>query len=512
MDKERFQDDFPQFPSTYWRDTEDIHSFPRLNQHVEADVAIVGGGITGLTTAYLLKDSGLKIVLVDAGKLIDGTTGYTTAKVTAQHGLVYNYIKSHFDLETAKNYYEFNNQAMKLIDEIIYNENIDCDYSIEDAVIYSTSKSNAKKLDKEKETYDEIGIPNEYKEEIPLEIEVEKALYMKSQAQFHPVKYLNKIIESLVEAGVDIYENTVAKGVQNGEKPVVKLREGGSITCKHVVDAAHFPFTDFRGIFSARLYPERSYIIASKSVKPYPGGMYASIDSPTRSIRATPYEGEDLWLIGGEGHKTGKGGDTYEKYLSLKGFAYDAFGLSNFQYRWSAQDMTSLDSMPYIGSLSDKQSNIYVATGYRKWGMTLGTGAARLIADLILGEPNPYQKMFAPDRFHADPDLAHFAEINAEAMKELVKGKLEFTKSSIDEMHKDHGEVIRINGQRAGVYKDLSGNVQIVDTTCTHMGCELNWNQGERTWDCPCHGSRFSTKGDVLEGPAKSPLKKLEDK
>lgn len=512
MDKDQLQNGFPKMPSTYWRDTEEVRSFSKLNQHAETDVAIVGGGITGLTTAYLLKDSGLKIALIDAGRLIDGTTGYTTAKVTAQHGLIYNYLKSHFDLDTAKNYYEFNNQAMKLIDEIIYKEKIDCDYSLEDAVIYSTEKSNAKKLDKEKETYDEIGIPNELREDIPLDIEVEKALYMKSQAQFHPVKYLSKVIEALVEAGVDIYENTVATGVKNGDKPVVKLKDGGSITCKHVVDASHFPFTDFRGFFSARLYPERSYIIASKSAKTYPGGMYASIDSPSRSIRATPFDGEDLWLIGGEGHKTGKGGDTFEKYLSLKQYADEKFGLTTFQYRWSAQDMTSLDYMPYIGPISNKQSNIHVATGFRKWGMTLGTGAARLIADIILDEVNPYQKMFAPDRFHADPDLAHFAEINGEAAKELIKGKLEYSKGNIEEMHKDHGEVMRINGTRAGVYKDLSGNVQIVDTTCTHMGCELNWNQGERTWDCPCHGSRFSTKGDVLEGPAKSPLKKLEDK
>lgn len=511
MARGEMQDGMPRFPETYWREKE-VQSFPQLTKSMETDVVIVGGGITGLTTAYLLKDTGLKITLIDAGKLIDGTTGYTTAKVTAQHGLIYNYLESHFDLETAKNYYEFNDQAMKLMDEIIFNEKIDCDYAREDAIIYTTEKSNTKKLDKEKETYDRIGIPNELKEETPLDVGAEKALYMKSQAQFHPVKYLSAIVEKLVEAGVTIYENTAATGVKNGGKPVVKTRNNATITCRHLVDASHFPFTDFRGFFSARLYPERSYIIASKSVKPYPGGMYASIDSPSRSIRSTPYNGETLWLIGGEGHKTGKGGDTYEKYLSLKNYADKQFGLNTFDYRWSAQDMTSLDYMPYIGPISKKQSNIYVATGYRKWGMTLGTGAARLLADLILSEPNPFQKVFAPDRFHADPDLKNFAEINGEAAKELVKGKLEYTKGSIEELHKDQGEVMRINGKRAGVYKDLSGNVQIVDTTCTHLGCELNWNQGERTWDCPCHGSRFSTKGDVLEGPAKSPLKKLEDK
>ncbi|MBM7569899.1 FAD-dependent oxidoreductase [Aquibacillus albus] len=501
----------PTYPEPYWRESIHIPEFPKLEESIHADIGIVGGGITGITTAYLLVKAGLKVALIDAGRLLNGTTGHTTAKVTAQHGLIYDELIQHIGEEKAKLYYEACTEAMDFIQERINEHNISCDFSIEDAYVYTNSDRYISKIESEKKAYDKLGIKGEITKEIPFDIPIKSAIVMKNQAQFHPLKYLKTLVDYMKENGGLIYENTTAIDVANGDHPNILTREGYRITCDRVVAASHYPFYGGEGYYFSRMYPERSYIIAIDTDKKFPGGMYINAEDPTRSIRSTTLNGKELWLIGGDNHKTGQGKSTIEHYEALEQFANETFGIKNYQYRWSAQDLTTLDKVPFIGQVTEDQPEVLIATGFRKWGMTNGTIAAKLLADIITSKENKYRSLYSPSRFHADPDIKKFSSINADVAKHLIKGKLEYTTANIDDVNRDEAKVVRINGRRAGVYRDNNGEPHIVDTTCTHMGCEVNWNAGDRTWDCPCHGSRFNINGEVVEGPAQQPLKKYNN-
>ena len=240
--------------------------------------------------------------------------------------------------------------------------------------------------------------------------------------------------------------------------------------------------------------------------------MYISADEPTRSLRSVTVNGEEMVLIVGESHKTGQGIETMEHYKALETFGEEVFGLEEIVHRWSAQDLITLDKLPYIGELTSGQPNILIATGFRKWGMSNGTAAALLFRDMILGKENTFQKLYTPSRFYANPSFKNFLVENANVVGQLIKGKLDSPKTNPEDLSNGEGAVITMDGHRKGAYKDDEGKLHIVDTTCTHIGCEVEWNNGDRTWDCPCHGSRFSFTGEVIEGPAEKPLQKYDYK
>lgn len=237
--------------------------------------------------------------------------------------------------------------------------------------------------------------------------------------------------------------------------------------------------------------------------------MYLGADQPTHSLRSATLNGEEVVLIGGEGHKVGQGINTEYHYQSLQRFAEENFNVLSYPYRWSAQDLITIDKIPYIGKLKESKENIFIATGFKKWGMTHGTVAAQLITDLIMQRKNPYEEVYKPSRFHADPSIRYFLRQNLDVADHFIRGKLDLPKKSVEQLEKGEGNIIYVNSKRAGAYKDEGGKIHCVDTTCTHLGCEVNWNAGDSTWDCPCHGSRFSYDGTVLEGPAKTPLKTI---
>jgi glycine/D-amino acid oxidase-like deaminating enzyme/nitrite reductase/ring-hydroxylating ferredoxin subunit len=498
----------PQFPKTYWREV-NLPTFEKLKEDLSVDIAIVGAGITGITAAYLLSKEGLKVAVLEAGGVLNGTTGHTTAKVTAQHGLLYDELIQHFGEEKAKLYYQSHSDAIKFIKQA----GIDCDLSDEDAYIYATTEEYADKIKTEWEAYQKLGIPGELVDTIPFDIQIKNALVMRDQAQFHPLKYLKTVLNEAVKSGCTVYENTTATSIEddNDTRPVVVTKDGHKVSCKQVIIASHFPFYDGMGFYFARMYADRSYAIGIKSEKDYLGGMYISADDPTRSIRSTPLNDGKLIIIGGENHKTGQGRDTLAHYDELENFAEEVFGIKEYSYRWSAQDLVSLDKVPYIGPITDKKDNILVATGYKKWGMTTGTVAGHLLADYILDRDNPYKELYSPSRFDADPDLKSIVSTNADVAKHLLKGKLEFVPKDPGDLKIGEGSVVMHNGKRAGAYLDENGKLYIVDTTCTHLGCETEWNHAEKTWDCPCHGSRFSYAGDVVETPALKPLDNLSE-
>ncbi|ASN05571.1 FAD-dependent oxidoreductase [Virgibacillus necropolis] len=501
----------PHFPEPYWRDSVDFSNFPKLDKSIEADVGIVGGGITGITAAYLLAKQNVKVVLIDAGVILNGTTGHTTAKITAQHGLIYNELIEHFGLEKASMYYKASSEAKEFIKNTIDKHDISCDFTEEDAYLYTNSDFYLSKLEMEKKAYDRLKIPSELVKNMPLEVPMKSALIMKNQAQYHPLKYLKKLVKDSIKNGTEIYEHTTAIDVEYNKHPSIITRDGHRVSCRYVIQASHYPFYDGQGFYPTRMYADRSYVVAIKSDKKFPGGMYINAESPTRSIRSTQMDGKDLWLVGGENHKTGQSKSTINHYKALEQFAEKEFGISEYIYRWSAQDLITLDKVPYIGPITKEQRSVFVATGFRKWGMTNGTLAAQMISDLILAGESNYQDLYSPSRFQADPAVREFTSINADVAKHLIKGKLEYTSDLVSELSQDEATVTRIKGKRTGVYKDQDDKLHMVDTTCTHLGCEVEWNSGDRTWDCPCHGSRFSYTGDVVEGPAKRPLNKVKN-
>lgn len=498
----------PEAPSSYWLESTERKSFDSLQEDIEVDVAVVGGGITGITLACLLAEEGKRVALLEAGRLVTGTTGHTTAKISAQHDLIYDELIHHIGAEKARLYYEANSEALAFIRERVSKHHIECDLVREDAYVYTTSADNIEKIDNEWVAYQRLGIPGERVERIPFNIASKAAIVMKDQARFHPVAYLEHLVKSFVERGGLVFENTTALSVDHGD-PTSKVNtaSGYTVTCRNVVSCSHFPFYSVQGFYFARMYAERSYVLALRMKDDYPGGVYLSCDDPPRSIREVTYNGEKLLIVGGEKHKTGQGICTIKHYEALEQFARETFGDLEVAYRWSAQDLTTLDNIPYIGRVTQNEPHALIATGYRKWGMSTGTAAALLLKDMILGVENRYEELYSPSRFYADPSFRNFLSTNADVAKHLLAGKLEMVRRHPDTVEPGEGSVVQVNGKRAGAYREDDGTLHLVDTTCTHMGCEVEWNEGDRTWDCPCHGSRFSYKGEVLDGPAKKPLK-----
>ncbi|MRX71542.1 FAD-dependent oxidoreductase [Bacillus lacus] len=502
----------PQHPEPYWREGIDFPSFPSLNNDIKTDVAVIGAGITGITAAYLLAKEGKKVTVLEANEILNGTTAHTTAKITAQHGIIYDELISHFGLENTKLYYDANQEALEFIRNLVKSENIHCDFSDQDAVIFTNEEPYLEQLQKEYQAYQKLNIDSTYDSEMLLDLPMKAALTMKHQAQFHPLKYLVHLVEKLKDEGVSFYEHTTAEDIQEGDVSKVITRSGHSVEADAVIVATHYPFYDGKGFYFSRLHAERSYSVAVKAEKDLEAGMYINAEQPSRSVRYTQNEaGEKVLIIGGEGHKTGQSENTLKHYEALQSFSDEHFGIQEFPNRWSTQDLFTLDQVPYIGKITANSQNIYVATGFRKWGMSNGTAAALLLTDLIVGRENRYADLFTPSRFKADPGVKEFIKENTNVAVELVKGKVEGADKKLEELNLDEGAVVKVNGKRAGAYRDSAGQVHLVDTTCTHMGCEVEWNNGERSWDCPCHGSRFDYAGEVLEGPAVKPLKKVNE-
>ncbi|TYR81679.1 FAD-dependent oxidoreductase [Priestia megaterium] len=498
--------DIPKHPEPMWRDTVKFPSFKPLAENRKVDVVVVGGGITGVTTAYLLQKEGLQVALLEASNILNGTTGHTTAKITAQHDVIYDELLSHIGEEKTSLYYQANEQALQFMKNLIEQEKIDCDFSIQDAYLYASTLEFDHRIHKEFRAYQKLNIPCTFETSLPFQFDVRAAAVMKDQAQFHPLKYLTHLVNKFVQAGGFIFENTVATDVEESNSPTVVTRDGHRISCQYIAICSHFPFYDGAGFYFTRMYADRSYVLAAKVDKPFPGGMYLSADQPTRSLRSATINGEEVVLVGGEGHKTGQGINTKFHYQALQRFAEENFNVTAYPYRWSAQDLFTLDKIPYIGPIKKNKTNIFIATGFKKWGMSHSAVAAQLIADSILQQDNPFKDLYDPSRFYADPSIKHFLRQNLDVANHLIKGKLDLPEKGIDQLENDEGAIIYINSKRTGAYKDTDGNIHCVDTTCTHLGCEVNWNVGDRTWDCPCHGSRYSYDGSVVEGPAENPL------
>ena len=488
--------------ASFWIDAGPaLPQFPDLSQDVNADVAVIGGGIVGITTALLLQERGAQVVLLEADRLAGGVTGHTTAKVSSQHGLIYAQIRSRFGNEAARTYGRANEAALEWIAGRVQRDGIDCDFRRRSSYAYVTTASDRSKVEAEAEAASEAGLPASLATTTPLPYPVEAAVRFDRQAEFHVRKYLLALVERLAAAGCRIYERSHAVEVDTGEQSVVKT-PGGRVTADRVVVATHFPFLD-RSFAFARVHPQRSYALLCRIAGEPPDGMFISGDAPTRSIRAVPTMDEELLLVGGEGHRPGTGGDTEDRYERLEAFAREHWDVREVAYRWSAQDNTTLDGLPYVGHMTPFSDRVLMATGFAKWGMTGGTAAAMILSDELLGHENPWASLFNPNRLALRASAYRAIKENAEAGVRFVGDRVtKRGRRPVDDLARGEGNIVRYDGEKVAAYRDEDGRLTAVSPTCTHLGCQLNWNRAERSWDCPCHGSRFAPDGDVLQGPA----------
>ncbi|MBM7614957.1 FAD-dependent oxidoreductase [Alkaliphilus hydrothermalis] len=496
-------------PQSYWIVSTDKTDYPTLKEDMQVDVAIVGGGMAGITTAYLLKQEGVRVAIIEADGILQGTTAHTTAKITSQHGLIYDKIRNKMGKEKAQIHADANESAIRMIHGLIEEKKINCDFQWQPAYVYTQSDEYVQKIYNEAKTASSLGIPAEYLEDIPLPFDVKAAMRFDNQAQFHPRKYLLALAKDIPGDGSYIFENTRAVDIEDEDSPTVITEKGHKVRAKKVIVASHYPFYDKPGLYFASVYPERSYIVAVTIKEQFPKGMYITAEDPGRSLRSQRYGDRDLILVAGEHHKTGHGKSTMFHYNNLRDFAYQTFTVEDVLYRWAAHDCVTMDEVPYIGQLSVTTPNVYVATGFRKWGMTSSTVAAMMLKDIVIKGEHSWSELYNPSRFTPVASTPKFFKENIDVAINFVAGKV--IPPEIDEDIKpNEGKVISIDGKRIGAYRDTKGELHLVDTTCTHLGCELTWNDADTSWDCPCHGSRFTYGGDIVEGPAVKPLKKYK--
>jgi glycine/D-amino acid oxidase-like deaminating enzyme/nitrite reductase/ring-hydroxylating ferredoxin subunit len=474
---------------------------------VNVDVAILGAGITGITAATLLKEAGKTVAVLESKEVLRGVTGYTTAKLTSGHTLAYSAISSIFSPAEAKLYAEANEAAIALVRRVADERGIDCDLETAVNYVYTESRDEVDKIRAEVEAAKAAGLDVSFVDETPLPFPVAGALRQENQAQFHARKYLLPLVESVPGEGSHVFQETRALSVEDGEPCSVET-DRGEVRARDVIVATHLSILD-RGLFFAKTSPKRSYVLGiptdSASV---PDGMFISTETPVHSMRSTPLDGRRLLLVGGEGHKAGQEEDTRRRYAALEAWA-SRLGAGEVEYRWSTHDNYSVDHMPFVGKLTRRADHVYVATGFSGWGMTNGTVAALILSDAILDRSNPWAELYDSTRLPRVRGLGRLAKENANVGTRWISDRLPGRRGTIDDIPAGEGRIVDLNGERAAVYKDEQGALTALSPTCTHLGCIVSWNTAERTWDCPCHGSRFDTTGRVIQGPA---VKDLERK
>ncbi|WP_121822196.1 FAD-dependent oxidoreductase [Halostella salina] len=494
----------PGAPRSRWLDTTPATEFDPLDGDLRADVAVVGGGIAGITTATQLQEAGQSVALLEADRVVEAVTGHTTAKVTSQHGLIYDHLRTAFDTKTARLYAEANEAAIEEIATRVENRTIDCDFQRRPAYTYVADDGKRRDVRREAVAARRAGLPAEFVEATPLPYDVECAVRFDDQAQFHPRKYLLELVEDLPGDGSDVFEHTRVTDVSDGDPCRVET-ERGTVRADDVVVATHFPAFDRAGYF-ARQYPKRSYVLAARLNGTPPEGMYYRDEEPYFSVRTHAGDDGEFVFVGGQNHKTGQGGSTADRYRELASEARKRFDIDGIAYRWSTQDYRTADRVPFVGRLGPGTEHLYIATGFGGWGMTGGTVAGMLLSDLIVEGESPWAEVFDPMRFDPAASAREVISENAKVAREFVGDWATKPLTGVVTLSPGDATVSRDGGRVVGTYRDADGEDHRVSAVCPHMGCLLEWNDGEKSWDCPCHGSRFTYEGEVLDGPANEDL------
>ncbi len=429
--------------NSIWANTTELPVFPTLERDLKTRILIIGGGMAGLLCAYALNRNGADYALIEADSICSGVTRNTTAKITSQHGLIYDKLLSRYGKDTARLYYEANETAIKKYRQLA--ESFPCELETKPAYVYTAG--DTRDIQRELQALEKIGARAEYAENLPLPFETTGAIRFPDQAQFHPL-----LLAKGIAPGLNIYEHTTARAFEGN----TVYTDSGRIEAEKIVIATHFPVINKHGGYFLKMYQDRSYVLALENAQD-PQGMYISAEGDGPSLRSC----NGLLLFGGGAHRTGKKGGGWEQVEEMARLYYPK---STIKYGWAAQDCMTLDGIPYIGRCGKNTPDLYVATGFNKWGMSSSMLSAMILGDLLLKRDNPYTKVFSPQRSSLHPQL--FLNVFQAAANLLTPTK----------------------------------------PRCPHMGCALKWNEQERTWDCPCHGSRFEEDGTILDGPATGDL------
>ncbi len=486
---------------TYWNETASVPSFPALAGDIEVDVAIIGGGIVGVTTARLLKDMGQRVAVIEARRVGQQVTGKSTAKMTSQHGIIYQTLEQKFGEDRARLYGEAQERGVRRISELAVQWGIKADIEPMPAYTYTNDESYVSQIEKEVEVAQRLGLPARLEHgDIGLPYNVLAAIRFDSQAQFHPVRYVAGLAATIPGEGSHVFEGSRAIEWE----PTRVVTDHGTVTARHVVMATHLPLGQV-GMYYAMAYPQAEPVLAAP-IRRVPPGMYKNAEKPGHSIRTHRHENGQVYAIAaGTTFKPGHPDEEQDYIQELERWLTKNFEAGPIEYRWINEDYTPMDSAPFIG-WSSKSDGYLVATGFDAWGISNGTVAAMIIADLATGRENRWLDIFDATRVKPIAGAKEFVVENAEVAAHLVSGYLSRKPKSYDELEPGHAAIMKVDGENVAAFKDEGGVVHAVSAVCTHMGCLVGWNATDRTWDCPCHGSRFELSGEVIHGPATQPL------
>lgn len=480
-----------------------------LTEDIRADVIIVGAGIVGLTAAEALAGAGMSVVVLEALRIGEQATGRSTAKVSSQHGLAYARLVRDFGEETARLYGQANQEAIDHIAGLVARGAIDCGFERKAAYLYADSSDSVRAVQDEASAAVALGLPASLVDDMPAPVPATVALRFHQQAQFNPVRYLAGLA-SIVAHDARIHETSRVVEIRRRSDDQgyrVGLAAGPCVEASDVVVATHLPIVP-EGMFYARAHPfSHPMLAADIDGSRVPDGMFISADAPTRSFRTDSVDGVMRLIAVGSSFATGDTQAELACFHELEDFVRRHFGIEVPGWRWTNEDFLSIDGLPFIGPATSSADHLHVATGFGAWGITNGTVAGRLIADRILGRANPFEAMFDPSGHTMRAGGMEFLKRNVGSARHLVGDRIRTQPLDPDELEAGQAAVGKFAGETVAAWRDPAGALHVVSASCSHMGCIVGWNATDRSWDCPCHGSRFSPDGAVLHGPATEPLK-----
>jgi glycine/D-amino acid oxidase-like deaminating enzyme/nitrite reductase/ring-hydroxylating ferredoxin subunit len=494
-----------------WFDHTEAKPYGKLVHDTEVDVAIVGGGLTGMTAALLLATAGRQVLLVEKASIGAGETGRTTAHLTEAIDSRFPQLRRNFGKDGARLAAAASRDAIDLIARYVTELSIDCAFKRVPAYLYTERAADLDSLREEAEAASEAGVKASFVAEVPLPFIVQGAVRYENQAQFHPGRYLVALSEEFVRRGGTIVEETTVREIHDGE-PCTIVTDGPTIRAREVIVAANVPVNN-RLFLHTKLAAYRTYAIASVVSDDFlPAGLYWDTEAPYHYIRTQPIDGKNYLIIGGNDHKTGTKKDTEESYESLIQYARNRFAITAVDHRWSGQIIEPVDGLAFIGRNSSSK-HLYISTGYGGQGMTFGTLGGMITSDLVLGKSNPYASLFDATRIKPLASAIDYVSENVDFPKYFLSQHLtshEIEGKEPAEVAAGEGKILKLDGRKVAAFRSEDGELHLLSPVCPHLGCDVAFNEAERTWDCPCHGSRFTGEGAVINGPSTKDLSPIK--